>query len=321
MPKVLSMVKRAFGTLSFVDLNLFDLLENMIKRAFILSILFFLFGTTIVYSQQNEWENPVKYEWNKEQPHTDFMIYDRSGDAIKDEYELSPWYKSLNGKWKFIYSPAIDKSEKQFYRMDLSSDYWSDIEVPSNWELQGFGEPIIRNIQYVFSPNPPYVDVENPVGTYRKTFTVPSNWQNKEVMLHFGSITGYAQIYVNAQKVGMTKASKTPAEFNVTNYLKEGENVLAVQVYRWHDGSYMEDQDFWRLTGIERDVFLQAYPKLTIWDFFLKSSLDGAYKNGIFNVTVDLREFTGNHMKKEHSNWNYWIKPAKQFCHNKRNLT
>ena len=97
------MVKRAFGTLSFVDLNLFDLLENMIKRAFILSILFFLFGTTIVYSQQNEWENPVKYEWNKEQPHTDFMIYDRSGDAIKDEYELSPWYKSLNGKWKFIY--------------------------------------------------------------------------------------------------------------------------------------------------------------------------------------------------------------------------
>lgn len=298
MPKVLSMVKRAFGTLSFVDLNLFDLLENMIKRAFILSILFFLFGTTIVYSQQNEWENPVKYEWNKEQPHTDFMIYDRSGDAIKDEYELSPWYKSLNGKWKFIYSPAIDKSEKQFYRMDLSSDYWSDIEVPSNWELQGFGEPIIRNIQYVFSPNPPYVDVENPVGTYRKTFTVPSNWQNKEVMLHFGSITGYAQIYVNAQKVGMTKASKTPAEFNVTNYLKEGENVLAVQVYRWHDGSYMEDQDFWRLTGIERDVFLQAYPKLTIWDFFLKSSLDGAYKNGIFNVTVDLREFTGNHMKK-----------------------
>ena len=151
--------------------------------------------------------------------------------------------------------------------MDLSSDYWSDIEVPSNWELQGFGEPIIRNIQYVFSPNPPYVDVENPVGTYRKTFTVPSNWQNKEVMLHFGSITGYAQIYVNAQKVGMTKASKTPAEFNVTNYLKEGENVLAVQVYRWHDGSYMEDQDFWRLTGIERDVFLQAYPKLTIWDF------------------------------------------------------
>lgn len=103
---------------------------------------------------------------------------------------------------------------------------------------------------------------------------------------------------MNGQQVGMTKASKTPAEFNVTNYLKEGENLLAVQIYRWHDGSYMEDQDFWRLTGIERDVFLQAYPKLTIWDFFLKSSLDSTYKNGIFNATVDLREFTGNNVKK-----------------------
>lgn len=249
-------------------------------------------------AQQNEWECPTKYEWNKEQPHTDFMLYDCPEDAIKAQYESSPWYQSLNGKWKFIYSPDIDNSEKRFYRTDLPDGGWPDIDVPSNWELQGFGEPIIRNIQYVFSPNPPYIDVDNPVGTYRRTFTIPQNWQGREVLLHFGSISGYARIYVNGKKVGMTKASKTPAEFNVTDYLKEGENLLAVQVYRWHDGSYMEDQDFWRLTGIERDVFLQAYPKLTVWDFFLNSSLDSSYRNGLFNATIDLREFAGNDVKR-----------------------
>ncbi|WP_032815534.1 glycoside hydrolase family 2 TIM barrel-domain containing protein, partial [Bacteroides xylanisolvens] len=206
----------------------------------------------------------------------------------------SPWQYSLNGTWKFVYAPSIAESIKDFYRTDLSDNDWDTIIVPSNWEIQGFGEPIIRNIQYVFSPNPPYIDVDNPVGTYRRTFTVPQNWQGREVLLHFGSISGYARIYVNGQQVGMTKASKTPAEFNVTNYLKKGENLLAVQVYRWHDGSYMEDQDFWRLSGIERDVFLTAYPQTTIWDFFLHAGLDDTYRHGQFRATVDLRSFNTN---------------------------
>ena len=273
----------------------------MINRLFsTLLFLSCLFGglPQTAKAQNNEWENPVKYEWNKERPHADFRLYEQAEDAVNDKPRKSSWQHSLNGVWKFIYAPTIAASIKDFYRIDLPDSNWDTITVPSNWEIQGFGEPIIRNIQYVFSSNPPYIDVDNPVGTYRRTFTVPRNWQEREVFLHFGSISGYARIYVNGQQVGMTKASKTPAEFNVTNYLKEGENLLAVQIYRWHDGSYMEDQDFWRLTGIERDVFLQAYPKLTIWDFFLKSSLDSIYKNGIFNATVDLREFTGNNVKK-----------------------
>ena len=200
----------------------------------------------------------------------------------------------MNGTWKFVYAPSIAESIKDFYRTDLSDNDWDTIIVPSNWEIQGFGEPIIRNIQYVFSPNPPYIDVDNPVGTYRRTFTVHQNWQGREVLLHFGSISGYARIYVNGQQVGMTKASKTPAEFNVTNYLKKGENLLAVQVYRWHDGSYMEDQDFWRLSGIERDVFLTAYPQTTIWDLFLHAGLDDTYRHGQFRATVDLRSFNTN---------------------------
>lgn len=267
----------------------------MNKKLWITGILLCLMGG--LYAQPNEWENPVRYEWNKEKPHTGFALYESADDARTEDYALSPWHQSLNGTWKFRYAPSIEESVKDFYRVDLPDDDWDEIQVPSNWELEGFGEPIIRNIQYVFSPNPPYIDVDNPVGTYRTRFTVPAGWTDREVMLHFGSITGYARVYVNGKQVGMTKASKTPAEFNVTSYLKEGENLLAVQVYRWHDGSYMEDQDFWRLTGIERDVFLQAYPKLTIWDFFLKPTLDENYRHGIFQATVDLREFEGNRVK------------------------
>lgn len=240
----------------------------------------------------------MRYEWNKEKPHVDFALYENADDARTEDYTRSPWIHSLNGTWKFRYASSIVESVKDFYRTDLSEEDWQEIAVPSNWELKGFGEPIIRNIQYVFSPKPPFIDVENPVGTYRTWFTVPAGWDEREVMLHFGSISGYARVFVNGKQVGMTKASKSPAEFNVTSFLKEGKNLLAVQVYRWHDGSYMEDQDFWRLSGIERDVYLQAYPKLTIWDFFLRAGLDDNYKHGVFHGTVDLREFSGNQMKQ-----------------------
>lgn len=261
-------------------------------------LLSFVLGLNIVYSQQNEWENPVLYEWDKEKPHVDLMLYETKEAAICDDYEVSPWYKSLNGQWKFIYTATIPESEKLFYKAELDHSDWPDIEVPSNWELKGFGVPIYANIEYQWSPNPPYIDIDIPVGTYRKTFTIPENWDDREIILHFGSIAGYAQVYLNGERVGMTKASKTPAEYNVTKYVKKGENLLAVQVYRWHDGSYLEDQDYWRLSGIERDVFLQAYPKLTVWDFYLKPDLDADYKNGMFSATVDLREFANNKIKR-----------------------
>lgn len=191
----------------------------MINRLFsTLLFLSCLFGglSQTAKAQNNEWENPTKYEWNKEKPHADFRLYERTDDAVNDNPQKSSWQYSLNGTWKFVYAPSIAESIKDFYCTDLSDNDWDTITVPSNWEIQGFGEPIIRNIQYVFSPNPPYIDVDNPVGTYRRTFTVPQNWQGREVLLHFGSISGYARIYVNGQQVGMTKASKTPAEFNVT---------------------------------------------------------------------------------------------------------
>lgn len=258
-----------------------------------------MLASRMAFSQSttNDWENPGLVEQNKEKPHATFMLFNNEQDVKADDYSKSPWYQSLNGKWKFTYVDKYADRVTDFYRTNLDDKQWKDIAVPSNWELKGFGIPIYTNIAYPHPKNPPFIGANNPVGTYRKTFTVPANWDGKEVILQFGSITGCAFVYVNGKKVGMTKASKSPAEFNVTKYLTKGENLLAVQVFRWHDGSYLEDQDFWRLTGIERDVFLYALPKLTVWDFFVKADLDAAYTNGLFSADVDLRQFAGNTTK------------------------
>ncbi len=245
-------------------------------------------------AQQNDWENPQLFELNKEKPHATFMLFNNIQDVKNDDYNRSPYYQSLNGTWKFVYADKYADRIQDFYRTDLDDHTWSNLAVPSNWELKGFGTPIYTNITYPYPKNPPYIGENNPVGTYRKTFTVPDTWDGREVLLHFGSVTGCAFIYVNGQKVGMTKASKTAAEFDVTRFLNKGTNLLAVQVFRWHDGSYLEDQDFWRLSGIERDVFLYSLPRLTIWDFFIKSDLDAKYTDGVFSAVVDLRRFAGN---------------------------
>ena len=254
-----------------------------------------LAGPLAAQPTPQEWENPLLFEQNKERPHASFMVYDRAADAGADDYARSPYYQSLNGTWKFNYvgRPA-DKPGEAFAQAAFDDAAWKPIPVPSNWEMQGFGVPIYTNITYPFPRNPPFIDGrDNPVGSYRRTFTVPAGWAGREVLLRFGSITGYAVVWVNGQRVGMTKAAKSPAEFDVTRYLHAGANQLAVQVTRWHDGSYLEDQDFWRLTGIERDVYLWALPKHTIWDFFVKADLDATYRQGRFSADVALRDFDG----------------------------
>ncbi len=260
------------------------------------ALLCWLLLSNIAFGQpeNNDWENPQLYELNKEKPHATFMLFDKKEDVAGDDYSRSPYYKSLNGTWKFVYVDKYADRQQDFYRTDLDDSKWNAIAVPSNWELKGFGIPIYTNITYPYPKNPPFIGENNPVGTYRTVFTVPDNWSGSEVMLQFGSITGCAFVYVNGQKVGLTKASKSPAEFDITKYLKKGSNLLAVQVFRWHDGSYMEDQDFFRISGIERDVCLYALPKLSVWDFFLKTDLDAQYKDAIFSADVDLRQFAGN---------------------------
>lgn len=259
-----------------------------------------LFVTANIYSQSynNAWENPLLIEENKEKSHVPFILFDNKQNAIAGQYEKSPFYLSLNGRWKFTFTEDYKQRPQNFYAATLNDTKWNEITVPSNWELQGFGLPIYTNIIYPFPKNPPFVGNDNPVGTYRKKFTVPDTWKDKQVILQFGSITGCAFIYVNGQKVGMSKVSKTAAEFNISAYLKKGENLLAVQVFRWHDGSYLEDQDFWRLTGIERDVFLYALPSVSIWDFHLKADLDASYKDGVFSSDIILRKFKNVQLKE-----------------------
>jgi beta-galactosidase len=269
------------------------------KPAKAIQLLAGLLLTSAAFSQSanNDWENPRLFELNKEKPHVNFIFYDNKENVTKDEYARSPYYLSLNGDWKFVYVDKYADRQKNFFNVGLDDNKWNTIAVPSNWEIKGYGIPIYTNITYPHPKNPPFIGENNPVGTYRKQFTVPDSWNGQQVLLHFGSISGCAFVYVNGQKVGMSKAAKTPAEFNITPYLQKGNNLLAVQVFRWHDGSYLEDQDFWRLSGIERDVYLYAVPELAVWDFFLKADLDAQYTNGAFSATVDLRQFKNNAIK------------------------
>ncbi len=262
-------------------------------------ILMYVSGTAQKNNVTNEWENPEVFEYNKIAARSSFIFYENYQLAEQNDPHKSNLYKSLNGNWKFHLVKKPSERPTDFFHTDLNTTDWKEIPVPSNWELQGYDIPIYTNVVYPFPKNPPYIEDDyNPVGTYRKVFNIPADWQKKEIILHFGSISGYAQIYVNGKEVGMTKAAKTPAEFNITKYLNESNNVLAVQVFRWHDGSYIEDQDFWRLSGIERDVYLQALPKTAIWDYFMQSSLDANYTTGIFNLNVEIKRFERNQIDK-----------------------
>src|SRR5690606_26830547 len=176
------------------------------------------------------------------------------------------------------------------YTNGYDDSKWASIPVPGNWELNGYGIPIYTNIKYPFPVNPPFINHRfAPVGTYRHHFTIPEDWSGKDVWIHFASVSGAMYLYVNGHEVGFNKASKLPAEFNITPYLNAGSNTLALQVFRWHDGSYLEDQDMWRLTGIERDVFLLAKNKTRIEDFGIVADLDKFYKTGLLTVSAKLK--------------------------------
>ncbi|MRX69548.1 beta-galactosidase [Flavobacterium resistens] len=266
------------------------------KKIFLAAALFL--SAQINFAQTNEWENPQVLDRGKESGRSSFLLYGNADELKENNPKKSALYQSLNGLWKFDIVKTPAQRPTNFFEPGLDVSKWSEIQVPSNWELQGYDIPIYTNITYPFPKNPPFIAGDyNPVASYRRNFTVSDSWNDKEIILHFGSISGYARVFLNGKEVGMTKASKTPAEFNITSFLKKGENLIAVQVFRWHDGSYLEDQDFWRLSGIERDVYLQAMSKTAVWDYFVKSDLDDQYKNGLFNLDVTLKYFENNKIK------------------------
>jgi len=257
---------------------------------------------SIVFAQekttQNEWENPAIFQINREPARATFLPYADESSAIADDYARSPWYLSLNGNWKFQWSPTPDQRPKNFYKTDFNIMNWKEISVPSNWELKGYGIPIYTNMTYPFPKNQPFIDhSDNPVGSYRRYFELPATWCNRRVYSHFEAGTSAMYIWVNGQKVGYTENTKSPAEFDITKYAKQGKNLIAVEVYRWSDGSYLEDQDFWRLSGIDRDLYLYSTQNVRIADFFAKPDLDSSYKNGSLKVDVklnNLNDFSKN---------------------------
>ncbi|MGM0620633.1 MAG: glycoside hydrolase family 2 TIM barrel-domain containing protein [Bacteroidota bacterium] len=271
------------------------------------------FGTLPAMAQEKipDWENPAMFNQNKEKPRTYFIPFRSVDEALNLDKKQSVFYKSLNGNWKFNWVRKPTDRPVNFYKPDYDVSDWDEIPVPSNWEIQGYGIPIYVNHQYEFADykapvsdeiefvddiypaNPGNVpDDYNPVGSYRRTFTVPESWDGRQVFIQFGAVKSAFYLYVNGQKVGYSQGSKTPAEWDITDYLKEGENVLAAEVFRWSDGSYLECQDFWRISGIERDVFLYSSPKVRIRDFFVKTDLDAEYKDANLQLEVDLKNLT-----------------------------
>lgn len=283
-----------------------------IKGGLFLFLLCFSVGLITAQPTGKEWNDLTILGVNKELPHATFLSFDEEQEALAKNRFLSPYYKSLNGIWKFHWVRSPKERPVEFYKPDYDVSSWNNITVPANWEVLGYGIPIYVNHKYDFAdPRSPITDVEfngefpkqpqvpkeyNPVGSYRRDFTVPEDWKERRVFLQFGSVKSAFYLWINGQYVGYSQASKVPAEWEITKYLKEGNNVLAAEVYRWSDGAYLECQDFWRISGIEREVFLYSTPKSRIRDFFVHTDLDAEYKDA--NLRVDV-SFDGKLDNKE----------------------
>ena len=230
---------------------------------------------------------------NVELPRAHFVAYADRETALSGG--SNPNFQSLNGLWKFHYSDSPADRPARFFESGFDSSDWANIPVPSNWEREGYGVPIYINVPYPFEPDEPNVPTQdNPVGSYQRGFNVPESWPDKDIFLQFGAVSSAFYLWINGQYVGYSEGSKTPSEFDITDYLTPGENSVAVEVYRWSTGSYLEDQDFWSLSGIQRDVSLYARPKQRVRDYFVHAGLTGDYRDGDFRIEIELANTSGS---------------------------
>lgn len=244
--------------------------------------------TTVPY-----WENPIIFNINQEAPHVPVIPFLDVNSFLTNDIKASPFYHSLNGKWIFNWVDKPDDRPVNFYQPDFDTTDWEEIDVPANWELNGYGYPIYVNDRYPFEKNPPLIPHDfNPVGSYIKEFEVPGVWQGRDIFIQFGAVKSASYYWINGEFLGYNQDSKTPVEFNLTQFLKKGKNKIAVEVYRWSDGAYLECQDFWRMSGMTRDVFLWAEPKTYIRDYFVNADLVDSYQNGDFSIDIDLKNAT-----------------------------
>lgn len=265
-------------------------------RKFLLSV--FVCLSMTMFAQQKEWLDPQVNAINRAPMRAAYFAYPTAEAAQAGKREDASNFMSLNGLWKFNWVSSQTERPVNFYRVDFEDQHWVDFPVPGLWELNGYGDAVYKNVGYAwsnqFASNPPQIETENNyVGSYRKTIELPVDWKGQQVYLHVGSATSNLYVWVNGKFVGYSEDSKMAAEFDITKYLQPGKNLIAMQIYRWCDGSYLEDQDFWRLSGIGRDVYLYARNPQHIKDVFVVPDLDAAYQNGTLDVTANVSKGGG----------------------------
>ncbi|WP_198416675.1 glycoside hydrolase family 2 TIM barrel-domain containing protein [Marinilabilia rubra] len=291
-------------------------MKNQLLRGLLILLMMGCASTVVAEVKQPEWQSQYAMGKNKLKPHAYVLPYADEAAVRNLDYKNSPWYKDLNGTWKFNWVRNPDKRTQDFYEKDFFDGHWANIEVPGNWERQGFGLPIYVNVRYEFAnemfgfnngPQPPVVPYEyNEVGSYRRTFEVPESWEGRRTVLALEGVNSFYYLWINGEFVGYNMGSKTPAEWDITSLLSEGENVIAIEVYRWSAGSYLECQDYWRLSGIERDVYLYSTPVSHISDYEVTSSLDEKhYRHGLFGLSVKV-----NNPFSEHAELVYELKDS-----------
>ena len=238
-----------------------------------------------------DWENPLVVGRSKRPGHTPLGAYPDADLARTCDRTASPYTHLLNGDWKFLWVPSVSAVPADFYQPDTDDSAWDEITVPGNWQLQGFPDnPIYINVHYPFEPNPPHVPEQNPTGLYRTNFEVPASWRGRDVFLLFESVDSNCRVWVNGQEVGYSQDSRLPAEFDITPYAQAGQNTLAVQVMRYCDGTYLECQDMWRMSGIQRDVILYSKPPVRLEDFTVRTLFDEQYQHAVLEVYAQINK-------------------------------
>jgi len=237
-------------------------------------------------------ENTKVFELNQEAGHVPLVPYRSIDEAIKNSQSDAASFLSLDGTWKFHFANTPEGTPDNFFSENFNDRKWDTIHVPSNWEMQGFGDPIFRNTKTPFTPNPPYIPREyNPTGSYRKTFIIPGSWKDKEVFLRMEKTASASFVWINGREVGYNEGAQEPAEYNISKFLKPGKNIIAVNVYKYSDGYYLEGQDYWRLAGIFDDVWLFAAPKTHIFDWYATTDFDKSYTDSRLDLKVDVKNY------------------------------
>ncbi len=257
-------------------------------------LLLFMTGTLCLAVAAREWENEQVNAVNREPARAACFPLADAKAALTPEEPATPYRLSLNGDWRYHWAGSVDDRPADFFKPAFDAGAWATIDVPSCVELRGYGIPIYTNIRFPHQKNPPLIGTEyNPVSSYRTVFTVPSGWKGRPVFVRFDGVYSAFYLWVNGRSVGYSEDSKLPAEFNLTPYLKDGENLMAVEVYRWSDGSYLEDQDMFRFSGIYRDVSLFSPPAAELRDFWVTTKLDAAYRDATLGLRLKARALNG----------------------------